>query len=397
MGVQSGHLRRAAAPLPPASTPSIPESSVAEIAGLLKREGFVIWAGFGATKAAPLVRELVDRADARVFCSARAKGIIPEDHPNYLGVTGIGGHEAVAEYMIQERPRRTLVLGTRLGEATSFWDRDLLPSEGLVHVDLDSEVPGCAFPDFPTLPVQAEIEGFLRALLEHFPARTRRDAVSNVVPFKDIALKTKASDRGPVRPQALLDTIQRLVIDQSDAIVLSECGNSFAWTTHYLRFNEPGRYRVSTLFGSMGHTTAGVVGTALASGKKAVAVVGDGAMLMNCEISTAAQYGAEAVWIVLNDSGYGMCRDGHRALGVSDSETTFPCVDFVDWARSMGGDGARVDTEDMLDVAVAEAMGSKAPFVIDVRIDTNEASPLLKRFESLISQGGSKTVAGWAR
>ncbi|MEO1088385.1 MAG: hypothetical protein AAFY88_29485, partial [Acidobacteriota bacterium] len=62
-----------------------------------------------------------------------------------------------------------------------------------------------------------------------------------------------------------------------------------------------------------------------------------------------------------------------------------------------GGDGARVDTEDMLDVAVAEAMQSKAPFVIDVRIDTNEASPLLKRFESLISQGGSKTVAGWAR
>lgn len=397
MSVQSSHLRRAATELPPSSSPSIAEADVTEIASLLRREGFVIWAGFGATDAAPLVRELVERSGAKIFCSPRAKGLIAENHPNYLGVTGIGGHEAVAEFMVQERPRRTLVLGTRLGEATSFWDRDLLPSEGLVHVDLDPEVPGCSFPDFPTFGVQAEIKGFLEALLRHFPARKTRPPVSNVVPFKEPSSGPQQRSSGPVRPQALLESMQRLVIDQSDATVLAECGNSFAWTTHYLRFDQPGRYRVSTLFGSMGHTAAGVVGAALASGKKTVAVVGDGAMLMNCEVSTAVQYGAKAVWIVLNDSGYGMCRDGHRALGVSDNGTSFPSVDFVDWARSMGADGARIETEDMLDVALGEALNANCPFVLDVRIDTREASPLLRRFESLISQGGSKNVAGWAR
>jgi ABC-type sulfate transport system substrate-binding protein len=42
-------------------------------------------------------------------------------------------------------------------------------------------------------------------------------------------------------------------------------------------------------------------------------------------------------------------------------------------------------------------MAAAGPFVVDVRIDPHEASPLLKRFESLIRQGNSKNVAGWER
>ncbi|MCG8461252.1 MAG: thiamine pyrophosphate-dependent enzyme, partial [Holophagales bacterium] len=164
-----------------------------------------------------------------------------------------------------------------------------------------------------------------------------------------------------------------------------------------LRFSQPGRYRVSTLFGSMGHTATGVVGASLASGKKAVAVVGDGSMLMSSEISTAAQYGARAVWIVLNDAAYGMCRDGHQALGLTTEQTAIPRVDFVAWSRAMGAGGAKIDSEDMVEEVLEQAMGADGPFVVDVHIDPTEASPLLRRFESLIQQGNSKNVAGWER
>ena len=43
------------------------------------------------------------------------------------------------------------------------------------------------------------------------------------------------------------------------------------------------------------------VGAALV-GRRVVAIVGDGAMLMNNEINTAAQYQAAVLWIVLNDA-----------------------------------------------------------------------------------------------
>jgi acetolactate synthase-1/2/3 large subunit len=385
-----------------AAQPTMPPDEVARIARLLKSDNFAIWVGFGARHAAPQVRDLMERSGAHVFASPRGKGIIPEGHPQYLGVSGLGGHDTVNDYLLQHRPARLLVLGTRLGEATSFWDRDLLPTEELIHVDIDPDVPGAAYPQARTLAVHAEIGAFLSELVEHFQVRPLHHTARQAAWSEE---EIRLSGRGPVRPQVLMNVMQRKVVAGSDAIVLAECGNSFAWCNHYLYFDKPGRYRVSTLFGSMGHAATGVVGAALARGrKKTWAVVGDGSMLMNSEISSAAQYDVPAVWVVLNDSGYGMCRDGQRTLGLSDEGVDYPRVDYprVDFAavaRSMGADGVRVETEDMLEVAFDAALAAKGPFVIDVTVDSNESSPLLKRFESLIKQGSSKNVpqqmAGW--
>ncbi len=377
-----------------ASPPTISREQAAEYARLLVRDRFAVWAGFGATAAAPRLRELVERTGAKLFCSPRGKGILSEDHPSFLGVSGLGGHDAVTEYMTLEKPEWVLVLGTRLGEATSFWDLDMVPSRGFIHVDLDRQVPGTAYPEVHTIAVQAEIGRFLTALLEALPESPPR-LMPSFVRRGRVPVSLAVPGRRPVRPQVLMQAIQRQVVQGSDALVLAESGNSFAWANHYLRFPGPGRYRVSTLFGSMGHTAAGVVGAALARGGKAVAIVGDGAMLMNSEISTAAQYRAPAVWIVLNDAGYGVCRDGHQALGLTDGGVDIPRVDFAALARSVGASGVQVRSESEIEPALARAMDAPGPFVVDVSVDPNEASPLLRRFESLIRQGSSKDVADW--
>ena len=396
MGVQGNRVdlprRRILAGISP---PTVTEEQAAYCAARLKEAPFAIWAGFGATHSSALVKELVERTGAKIFCSPRGKGIISEDHPSFLGVTGLGGHDAVTDYMVHEKPRWVLVLGTRLGEATSFWDRDLIPSEGFIHVDLDPEIPGTAYPDANTLGIQADISNFVRSLLEHFPKTSKPKFLPGVTRRFEVPITLPIKGREPVRPQVLMQAIQKQIVQETDALVLAECGNSFAWSNHYLRFPEPGRYRVSTLFGSMGHTAAGVVGAAIAQGKKAVAIVGDGSMLMNSEISTAVQYKAQAMWIVLNDAGYGMCRDGHAALGLTNESVDIPQVDFTALARSMGADGVQVKREDEIEDAIRRGMEAQGPYVIDVLIDENEASPLLKRFESLISQGSSKNIAGW--
>ncbi|MEM7586922.1 MAG: thiamine pyrophosphate-dependent enzyme [Acidobacteriota bacterium] len=394
MGLQSKRLEASQESLRlTMRAPSVAEDDVAECAALLKRGKFAIWAGFGATESASLVQELAERAGARVMCSPRAKGVMPEYHRLYLGVTGLGGHEAVSDFMTQAQPERVLVLGTKLGEATSFWDNDLVPSHGFIHVDIDPEVPGAAYPESPTVGVQAEIGNFLEALLQHFPEKASR--ASSTLSRREEPMPLPTQGHAPVRPRVLMNALQRRVVDATEALLLAECGNSFAWCNHYLRFETAGRYRVSTLFGSMGHTATGVVGAALASDQKAVAVVGDGSMLMNSELSTAAQYQAPAVWVVLNDAGYGMCRDGHGALGLTDAGVDFPRVDFAQMARAVGADGVTVETEGEIDAALDAAMAADGPFVVDVRIDCSEPSPLLKRFESLIKQGNSKNVAGW--
>ena len=364
------------------SLPTASEKTVAECAKLLGKDSFAIWVGFGARKASVAIRELAERTGAAVMCSPRGKGIFPEDHPQFVGVTGFAGHESVIRYMQEQRPTNTLVLGTRLGEWTSFWDPQMIPAKGFIHVDIDPEVPGTAYPEVDTFGIQSEVGEFVTALLKYFPKDKQQP--SKVELPRPIRTTINPDNTQPVRPEVLMNIIQRMIVEGSDATIMAEAGNSFAWVINKLRFAKSERIRVSTGFASIGHFVTGVVGTALARNGKAVAIVGDGAMLMNNEISTAVRYQAPAVWIVLNDGYYNMCKQGTTSQGFVGMDVNIPETNFVQIAHAMGADGVRVEKEFDIQSALEKAMLSEKPFVIDIVIDSTQSAPIGNRVQSLI-------------
>ncbi len=375
-----------------APTSGDPEA-VARCVQLLTSEPFVIWAGFGARHAAAEVRALAELTGSRVMCSPRGKGVFPENHPLYLGVTGLGGHAAVLEHARQGREGRVLVLGSQLGEMTSFWSETLVPAGGIVHVDTDANAFGAAYPDVDTYGITAEIKGFLAQVIAAWPEAAELNAAApdpGPRPFPADPLPApNGAEREPgaVRPSFLMSVVQKEIVERTTAVVMTEAGNSYAFGSHCLRFDEPLRYRSSTGFGAMGHATAGVLGAALASRGKAFAIVGDGALLMQNEINTAATYGIDAVWIVLNDGGYRMIAQGMRSVGWQPFETEFVATDFVAIARAMGADGVRVEREADLAGALRRAREARGPFVVDVVIDPSELAPSGDRNRSLQRQG----------
>ncbi len=388
------------APCPPigqpgdhrALVPTCAPGLVAEHADLFAARAPLVWIGFGARHAAAAIRELVERTGARVICTPRGKGIFPEDHPRFLGVTGVGGHTRVEELLAADRPAHTLVLGTRMGESSSFWSPELAPAKAFIHVDLDPAAFGAAYPDVRTHAVVADIGAYVERLNDELAVRrtSSRPALtvarSTPVPGGDSRDATNRESNG-VRPQHLMAEIQRVIVDGTDAWLMAESGNSFCWSTNHLRFREPGRYRVSTGFGSMGHATSGVVGAALARHGKAVAIVGDGAMMMMNEVHAAVQYGADAVWIVLNDACYLMCAQGMRVMGWEPFSCDLPRVDFVGLARAIGAGGERVTTEAEVGPALERAARARGPWIVDVSVDPREVPPSGRRNKSLMQQG----------
>lgn len=363
--------------------PACPPGVAAEHAALLSARPPVVWLGFGARHAAEPIRRLAERLGARVLCSPRAKGVFPEDHPQFLGVTGVGGHARVAEQLAADRPQHTLVLGTRLGESTSYWQPELVPAQAFVHVDVDPTAFGVAYPSVRTHAVVADVGAYVTALLDALgPGRARPH-----VPARPPASPPVPRDDAPVRPQVLLAELQRVVVDGSDAWFMAESGNSFCWSSHHLRFREPGRYRVSTGFGSMGHATCGVVGAALARRGKAVALVGDGAMMMMNELHSAVQYGADALWVVLNDACYLICAQGMQMMGWQPFACDLPPVDFAALARAVGAGGERVTREADVGPALERAMRVRGPWVLDVAVDRAEVAPSGGRNKNLLQQG----------
>ncbi|MEH2257064.1 scytonemin biosynthesis protein ScyA [Nostoc sp.] len=370
-------------------TPS--KEAIAKSVELLSSGPFAIWVGFGARDAADEIRQLAEKTGAAVICSPRGKGIFPEDHPQFVGVTGLGGHASVLTYMEQQPPLRTLVLGTRLGEPTSFWSSALVPKGGFVHVDIDPEVPGVAYSHVETFGVRSDIKAFVKELLQQLP-----DAPHSTISLprpEHKAIEPATDVDYPVRPEVLMAAIQKIIVEGSNAIVMAECGNSFTWSTHLLQFAEANRYRVSTGVGAMGHAVTGVLGAALANNSKAVGIVGDGAMLMNNEISTAVKYEIPAIWIVLNDARYNMCHQGMKILGLKGADATIPPTNFAMIARGMGAEAIVVVRESDIEAALEQAIASTVPFLIDVVIDADRPAPSGGRNKSLAAQGIKSTPA----
>jgi thiamine pyrophosphate-dependent acetolactate synthase large subunit-like protein len=354
------------------------------VASLLNDGPFAIWVGAGARNASRQIGALVEQTGAPFMCSPRAKGTVSEAHPLYLGVTGAGGHNHIDGELAALGIKRTLVLGSRLGEATTFYRKTLIPPDGLVHVDVDRRVFGAAYPDVRTVGIEAEIEPFLEQLLPLLlPQSLPRLPQSlwrlpqSLPPVPRAPFSNELAEPVPpgVHPCTVMAAIQQVVVDRSDALVLAESGNAFGWANHYLMFSETHRYRSSAAWGSMGHMVAGAIGAALGSGKSVVVITGDGAMLMNNEINTAVQEGLPIVWVVLNDAGYGIVRDGMQALGLKPFGCDFPATDFAGFARSQGALGRTVCEAVLLEAVLREALAAKRPFVIDVKTTRGLMSP----------------------
>jgi acetolactate synthase-1/2/3 large subunit len=361
----------------------------------------VIWVGHGARGASRALLEFAEEARLPVVSSPRGKGVFPETHPLFVGVSGAGGSRAVGEWLARRTPRQILVIGTRLGEVTSFLAPGHEPSERWMHVDIDPTAFGAAFPGVPGRGILSDAEAFLVALRERAASRPgwlahRRDRgeeVTSALALTRTATPPEVARPEVVRPSFLMQVLQRRIVDETDAVVMSEAGTSFTWCNAGLRFEVPDRYRTSAAWGSMGHFTTGCVGAAIVRSRRVVAVVGDGAMLMNNEINTAVRYRARVVWVVLNDAQFGLNQHGMTATGMRPVETQMPRTDFVAFARSQGADGIVVNDETELDDALALALKAPCPFVIDVQIDRTIPSPVIAdRIKSLNWQAGDPSV-----
>lgn len=349
----------------------------------LSGKRILIWVGFGARNSAELVRALAEKTGAIVMSTPRGKGVMPEEHPQFIGVTGLGGQESIPEDINRFQPELAIILGTKLGELASFWNQNLIPCQELIQVDINPNVFGINYPSHSTSPVLSDIKYFLRKILPLLPAKPQINWSPSIT-SQDDPMSLGLS------PIDLMAAIQDQLNQAPQTMVISEAGNSLAWANHRLKFAQP-TYRASTGNGSMGHAVAGVIGMALASSnRKSMAIVGDGAMLMNgTEISTAVKYQIDAVWIILNDGTYNMCRQGNDLQGMKKVDCGIPQADFVAFAESLGAKGRRVENKEDLSSAFEEALASEGPFVLDIFIDKEIPAPIGARALSLKTRNKS--------
>jgi acetolactate synthase-1/2/3 large subunit len=347
----------------------------------------LVGAGVEKADAAESLVAFAERYEIPVATTLRAKGVFPEDHRLSLGVFGYAGHRHAIETILSEEVEVLLVVGSGLSQRdTLYWDRKMLPSRALIHVDINPEVPGRTW--HAEVPVIGDCGRFLDALLKANPSRSSRleatrkqrsawlEKIRSSGP-RHYDLASTESDAVPLHPARAITELRKVM--PRDGVLLVDSGAHRAFCGHYWEAYGPRSYISATNLGPMGWAIPAAVGAKAARPEPPLAVVtGDGCMLMHgMEIQTAARYGFAVIFVVLNNSALGNVWLRAHQLGPGPAALTeIPTHDWAGFARSLGLQAATVEAPDQLAPAFRAALEAEAPYLLDIRCDRSFATPV---------------------
>jgi pyruvate dehydrogenase (quinone) len=331
----------------------------------------VLFVGFGAHSARVEIVALAEKLNAPIVHTYRALDLYPFDHPLVIGGLGLigskAGYEAIhscdvlvmigSDYPYTEfLPQKAKVV--QIDERASAIGRRLSVTQAVV---------GSSRPSVTGLleRVQPKFnDSFLRA--------AQKGWQSWVEMLDKKADSSCSKDR--IHPQALARAVSDLAAE--DAVFCVDTGEVTLWTANWLR--PRGQQRIT---GSFNNAAVGVA-LGMANGiqaldthRQVIAMCGDGGftMLMQ-EFVTSAQHGLPVKVFVFNNSGWGLVHLEMEEAGlpVFTKGATFKNPDFAMFARACGAQGLRVTRPQALHDAVAQALSTRGPVIVDVIVDPTE-------------------------
>jgi acetolactate synthase-1/2/3 large subunit len=102
------------------------------------------------------------------------------------------------------------------------------------------------------------------------------------------------------------------------------------------------------------------------------------------ELTTAVQENLNVIFVILNDSAYGMVKHGQRLGGAEDVGSTLPDVNFAAMAQALGAEGHVLNSAvDLLALDIEAVCARRGPTVLDVRVDPEQVPPIQSRMKVL--------------
>lgn len=342
----------------------------------------VIMAGSGAraSGADPELRLVAEALRAPVVTSIGGKASISETHPLAVGVAGRYA-AGVANDIVREADVM-LVLGSRLGSVTSD-SFALFSSVDLIRVDTRSD----ALDPSAGINVLGDVKFTLRALLDgaRETGTGARDTgwvaavTERVAKWRGTALDVPSPGGGSrqMHPREVVAAVSD-ALAPSD-VVVADTGYMAAWAGVLYQTREAGTGFLRAA-GSLGWAIPGALGAQLAApDRRVVCVIGDGGAGYNiAELETAVRLGIPATFVVVNNGtlAFEYHLQKYVEKNVIAAINDFSDRDYGAIARTLGADGVLVRSRAELDDALAAALRSDAPTLIDARVDREAIAPV---------------------
>lgn len=342
----------------------------------------VVLAGHGAARAdatKALVR-FSEEFGIQVANTFHGKGVMPDDHPNSIGTLGFMRHDYVNFGF--DNADAVIAVGYELQEFDPVRinpqaDKKIIhihrfPAEVDAHYSVDVGIIG-------------DISDSLNALTDALSGHTFDHAAD--VPGSGLLAEEfergQQDSRYPLAPaRVVADT--RAALGRSD-IVLVDTGATKMWMARLYPTFERNTCLISNGLSTMSFALPGALGVKLAQPEaKVLAVVGDGAFLMNSqEIETAVRERIPLVVLIWEDNGYGLIEWKMDLELGAHYYVKFNNPDVVKYAESFGAKGYRINSADELLPTLRAALDDDGVSLISCPVDYSENLRLTDRLGEL--------------
>jgi oxalyl-CoA decarboxylase len=316
------------------------------------------------------IRALVERTGIPYLPMSMAKGLLPDNH--------VQSAAAARSYVLQEADV-VLLVGARLNWLLSHgkgktWAQDKGPKKfiqiDIAPTEMDSNVAIDA-------PLVGDIGSCVAALLAGIGSGWAKPPVEWTGAIADRKEKnlSKMAETLALRPSPMnfhsaLSVVRDIVRDNQDAILVNEGANTLDFARSIVDMYQPRKRLDVGTWGIMGIGMGFAVGAAVTTGKQVIAIEGDSAFgFSGMEVETICRYDLPVCIVVFNNNGIYKGTDVN-SRGGDVAPTVFTKNARYDlMMQAFGGIGIHATTADELQKAMAEAIASRKPTLINAVID----------------------------
>ncbi len=363
----ASHGRLSAAPVAPAQSEI---DAALKLMGEAKRPVLVV--GHGAFDVRDQIMALAEELGAPILTTFKAKGLVPDTHPNAAGVMGRSG-TPIASWFANECDL-IIALGTSFSNHTGI-------NRGKPTIQVDHDRMQLGKFHSVTLPIWGDIGAFCSmaggSVKRHPDAADQlSDLTDRWRMWREEKHRRLAEEHGlGIHSFAIFDVLGKLAPD--DAIFAVDVGNNTYSFGRYLETKGTQRVLMSGYLGSIGFGFPGAMGAWAATqdiealkGRKVVSISGDGGFgQYPMDFTTAVKYGMDITHILLHNGELGKISKEQRAGEWPVWETDLRNPSFSAFARLCGGHGERVTETEALEETIRRALTFDGPALVEIMTD----------------------------
>jgi len=358
----------------PVALPKAPEPDVgalqtaSEMLSKARRPLVIAGGGIAISDSVQEFREFIARTGLPVTSTLKGLGIMPTDHPGYVGMLGMHGNGA-ANHAVQNCDL-LMVVGARFDDRATGHLAHFAKSARIIHLDIDAaEISKLRKVD---VAIVSEIVPALEGIQPNQKANATW--LGQCTGWKkEFAWRYDAPAKGIYAPRLLRDLCDE---KPQGMIITCDVGQHQMWVAQHCGFDDPLEHLSSGGLGTMGYGLPAAIGAKIAKPDNMVLCVsGDGSIMMNIqELATINRYGIDVKILVLDNSALGLVRqwqeiffDGNYSEVHLDDNP-----DFAGVARAFGIQARSIkETEEVSD-ALDWLLNTEGAAMLHVSIDSME-------------------------